>query len=332
MFYTVFRHTVFTLLTFVISAQVVAQEQPVSNVLNPSVYSSTTSITAPKPAIHRSQKGRWINASKLAKDLIFPEKTQEFSFFSQPEMAIYKPEGPGPFPAIVLMHQCGGLREKKWTNESILEWARVAVRHGYVAFILDSFLQRDVDTGCFGTKGGVNYARGVRDTLQAAEHLRKFDFVDGNRVALVGFSWGATNAVLASGKAWAEELTVGKRFNAAASFYPSCTPIQPPAGTPYEVVSPDIDQPLLVLMGDLDNETPPSDCVSRLEKVKKDGAPVEWHVYPNIGHCWDCKNLHNYSKVDFRGTSVTYKYSADTTADSDRRLFEFLGRSMPSKQ
>lgn len=303
-----------------------------SAVLSLPVFSPTAPSSNPTPAVTRTEKDPWVTFSRIAKDLVFPDKAQEFSIFSQPEMALYKPEGPGPFPAVVLLHQCGGLRGKNWRNESVLEWAKQAVKQGYVALILDSFLQRNVDMVCFGAKGGVNSSRGVTDTLQAAEYLSKFDFVDGDRVALVGFSWGASIALLSSSRRRTEALDVGKRFRAAASFYPGCAPIEPANGTPYEIVNPDVDQPLLVLMGELDNETPPTDCVSRLEKAKSYGAPVEWHVYPDTGHCWDCKNLHNYSKVDSRGTSVTYKYSADATADASKRLFEFLHRTMPVMQ
>ena len=49
-----------------------------------------------------------------AKDLEFPAKPSRLSFFSTPEMALYKPDGPGPFPALVLHHQCGGLGQDRW--------------------------------------------------------------------------------------------------------------------------------------------------------------------------------------------------------------------------
>ena len=59
---------------------------------------------------------------------------------------------------------------------------------------------------------------------------------------------------------------------------------------------------------------------------------MEWHVYPNTTHCWDCSNLHNFSKVDARGNRVTYRYDKETIADSARRMFEFLEKAMPAKR
>lgn len=272
-----------------------------------------------------------LNAAKIAKDLAFPEKPSTLSMFSSPSMALYKPNGAGPFPAMVISHQCGGLREKQWTNQSILQAAKTAVDKGYVALVLDHFDQRGIDSVCSSPKGGLNFARGVRDTLQAADHLRKFDFVDPNRIALVGYSWGAMNAIFASGKHWGDTLSTGKRFDAAVSHYPGCALIRPASGPPYEVVNPDIDKPLLVLMAQLDTETPAEECSIRLEAAKLAGAPIQWHVYPEAYHCWDCKNLHNFSKTNAQGTKITYKFDEAVTSDAIERMFRFLDIAMPAK-
>jgi dienelactone hydrolase len=270
--------------------------------------------------------------ASLAKDLEFPAKPSRLSFSTAPEMALYKPDGPGPFPALVLHHQCGGLGQDRWQNLSMLEWARQAVGQGYVALVIDSLAPRGVKTVCMGAQGGVNFPRGVRDALQAADHLRRLEFVDKDRIALAGYSWGAMVAVLASSQRWANALAAGSRFAAAVSFYPGCFTIKPAAGRPYEIVNADIDRPLLVLMGERDNETPPGECVPKLEAAKRAGAPVTWHVYPAATHCWDCKNLDGFSKLDFRGNQVVYRYDEDTTIDSARRVFDFLEKRMARPQ
>lgn len=275
-----------------------------------------------------------MRSATIAKDLEFPTQVSTFSFFSSPGLALYKPEGPGPFPALVLMHQCGGLvgGNGKWQNLSMLGWAKEAVARGYVALLVDSLGPRAVDTVCYGPKGGVNFARGVRDALQAAEHLRKQDFVDKNRVALAGYSWGAMVAVLASSKEWGTALNNGQRFDAAVSFYPGCFTIRPPTSAPYEILRNDIDRPLLVMMGDKDNETPPSECLPRLEQAKAAGAPVEWHLYQDATHCWDCENLDTFRKVDVRGNSIVYYYNKDVTKDSANRMFSFIERSFAARR
>jgi dienelactone hydrolase len=267
-----------------------------------------------------------LGAAGSAPDLELPAEAAYLGTFSAPKMALYKPEGPGPFPAMVILHQCGGLRSSSgtWQNMAILGWAKEAVSRGYVALVLDSLGPRRVDSVCYGVNGGVNFPRGVRDALQAAEHLRKLPYVDRDRIAFAGFSWGAMVGLLASGEAWGNSLKAGERFRAVVAFYPGCFEIRPPSGRPYPLVQPDIDTPVLVLMGDLDTETPPQECTSRLEPLKAAGRPVDWHIYPEATHCWDCKNLDRFRKTDFRGNAVEYRYNSDVSKDSADRMFGFL--------
>src|SRR5438105_2650861 len=44
----------------------------------------------------------------------------------------YRPRGDGPFPAVVLLHGCGGV------SPSTRQWGRWFRAHGYVALVVDS--------------------------------------------------------------------------------------------------------------------------------------------------------------------------------------------------
>jgi dienelactone hydrolase len=260
-------------------------------------------------------------AATLAGDLVFPDRLESPGDLERPRMALLKPVGAGPFPAIVLVHQCAGL------NQAVLAWARRATQRDYVVLVLDSFSSRGVTSVCYGPKSGVNLFRGVRDALQAAQHLRTKPFVDADRIALVGFSWGGMVGLLSSSPHYVSALDVGPGFAAVASFYPGCFRITPPNGRPFEIVTSDIAKPLLVLMGEVDTETPPADCIKRLDPLKTAGSPVEWHMYQQTTHCWDCKVLDGFSKIDVRGNVVYYRYQQSVVDDSEKRLFEFLERS-----
>jgi dienelactone hydrolase len=277
--------------------------------------------------IHAWATAQPLGAGGLARanqgpDLKFPEEATELSFFSPLAMAIYKPTGAGPFPALVVVHTCGGLRAE------IRDWTKLALERGYVVFVMDSLGQRGVSAqnGC-NPATWVFPARGTKDAFQAREHLRKFTFVDQDRVALVGFSWGAMVGLYASSSAIASQLS-SSRYGAVVSFYPMC--YFPGSGQFREVerLHADIDKPLLVLMGEQDNETPPADCIPRLEKLKQKGAPVEWHLYPATTHCWDCSSLNNFSKTDFLGNRVVYRYDRQVTQDAAERMFAFLARHL----
>jgi dienelactone hydrolase len=268
-------------------------------------------------------------AQSQAEDLTFPTEAATISMFTRPQMALYKPDGPGPFPALVLMHQCGGLGNGRWQNLSMLDWARQGVAQGYVVMVVDALGPRNVDSVCMGPKGGVTFNRGARDAMQAAEHLRKLPYVDGQRVALAGYSWGAMVGLLTSSDG-VSKRGENRAFGAIVSFYPGCFTLRPANGSPYELIQPDIGTPLLVLMGSADTETPAAECVQKLEPLRASGAPIELHVYPDTTHCWDCKNLDGFTKTDVRGNRVQYRYSEAVTIDASQHMFSFLSARLGS--
>jgi dienelactone hydrolase len=261
---------------------------------------------------------------RQAPDLVFPTEAKELGFFSQLGMAIYKPPGDGPFPALVIVHSCGGLRTE------IQDWAKEAIARGYVAFVVDSIGPRGLKQVCIPPTP-VNLNRGTRDAFQAMEHLAKFPFVDQQRIGLLGFSWGGMVALLASSRAYAEVLSPDKRFAAAVSFYPIC--YLAPAGNrrAIEFLRPDHDRPALVLLAEEDTEAPPADCLARLKPLQEKGAPVEWHQYAGSTHCFDCSSLLYYSKVDFLGNRVVYRYDKAVTADAIGRTFDYFALQLKPK-
>lgn len=267
-------------------------------------------------------------SSTQAADLIFPTESSEIALALTPKMALYRPAGDGPHPALILLHQCGGLRSAngRWQNLSMLDWAKQGVAAGYVVLLIDAFEQRGATTTCFGPQKGVTPARTAKDVYQAADHLATLPFVNAKKIVFAGYSFGGMIGVAAASAHWQQSLLAKTPLAAIASIYPACRTFVPIANPSmrYEAVMSDISTPTLVLMGELDVETPPSECVPKLQKAKDKGAPVQWHVYPSIGHCWDCKNLNGYTKVDIRGTQVTYTYDAAITADTSERIFAFF--------
>lgn len=89
----------------------------------------------------------------MSPDLTFPTEAKELSMFSPHGMAIFKPAGAGPFPAVVLHHSCGGIRTE------IRDWARLALDRGYVVFVLDSLGPRGLKTNCFPTDARAHLPR-----------------------------------------------------------------------------------------------------------------------------------------------------------------------------
>ncbi|WP_211912270.1 dienelactone hydrolase family protein [Tardiphaga alba] len=288
---------------------------------------STASVSAlhaePEQPLRALPPDAAIRATTFAADLVFPERAEAVEALASPRAALLKPSGDGPFPALVMVHQCAGL------NPAVAHWAREGVRRGYVVLLIDSLKPRDVQTVCYGPRAGVNLFRGAKDAFQAAAHLRNYPFVDPSRISFVGYSWGAMVGLIVASARYTDALG-GRPFASITSFYPGCFRVSRPNAPVFDLVSDDMKQPVLVLMGDADNETPAAECVGKLQHAKSSGSLVDWHVYPDTGHCWDCQQLDGRTKTDMRGNQISYRFSAAATHDSSKRLFAFLG-ALPAK-
>lgn len=282
------------------------------------------------PAMAQEDESRWLelmarDAGKLG-DLSFPAEAAEFGTFSNLHNGLFKPmgKGDGPFPALVLAHNCGGIRPTE-----IRYWTEAALAEGYVVLVVDSM--RGAKNNCYPPVP-VPVGRRLKDLYDASGHLSKLPFVDPARIAEAGFSQGAFMAgLLASPKARQAVAPDAPRYAATAGLYGTC---EWPPGTlkntqlRINYVFDDSDRPLLYLMGGDDLETPPQYCDAMMATLKAKNAPVEWHVYPGQTHCWDCASLDGFSKVDHKGDRVFYRYDKATTEDSRRRVFEFLARRL----
>lgn len=270
-----------------------------------------------------------------ASDLVFPDTVTTVAEASSPRMMLLRPEGQGPFPAVALAHQCGGLIFNKANpnavNWPMLGWAKTFVKNGYVTLLVDYMGPRGAKSLCEGPDGGVTYGRSVKDFMQAAEFLRKQSDVDPDRIAMVGFSQGAIVALLSNGRDVREKMKVGNAFNAYVSFYPLCGYSRNgPGNFTGEIVQDDMDRPHLVFTGGLDNETPFEDCQKRINPLIEKGKPMTYKHYAEATHCFDCKTLNGFTKPGRFG-QVTYTFNQELTNQASKETFEFLRTSMPKK-
>lgn len=257
--------------------------------------------------------------------LSFPADASELGFFSNYSNGLFKPQGTGPFPAVVLAHSCGGIH-----TADIKPWVEEGLKQGYVVLVIDSM--RGNKNNCF-PPAPINNATRVHDMLDALEHLSKMPIVNASKIGAIGFSQGAVvNAMLSSKSIVGFVKPTSQRFAATVGLYGTC---QWPKGTyktrpdlSLSLVMQDTDKPLLFLMGKDDLETPASNCDSVLPTLKTNGAPVEWHVYEGTGHCWDCRSLNGFTKTDFKGARIIYKFDQAITDDSIQRAYQFLNKRM----
>jgi dienelactone hydrolase len=268
--------------------------------------------------------------TRILTDLTFPDQPTAFIGMGGASR-MFKPDGPGPFPGLVLLPTCNG--HIAFLNT--FDWAKRALAHGYAVMVVDPLSQRGVRQNCTAP-WSVGPRRFMKDSLDAADQLRKQPFVDPDHIGLMGFSEGAMAGLEASsGRAYDGGR---KPFGAIVAAYPICKFADFRLSTTGKIVElrfvPDkIAVPLLVEMGDLDTETHPQrDCVPLLDPLKAGGAPVEYRMY-HATHNWDATETRTtpFRKTGFDGETIIYEYNDSVTAQSEKDAFTFLDAHLKVK-
>lgn len=179
---------------------------------------------------------------------------------------LQKPAGDDPFPDVVLLHGCGGIQT---TRDHL--WAERLVSWGYVTLQVDSFKPRGINSVC--TLGGRDSedmpARRVTDAYDAQHFLAGLPFISNKHIAVMGWSNGGATILNA---------LYSKRdnpFRAAVAMYPSCRKSLA-----------DLNAPLLILIGAMDDWTPAERCVSMMPS-EKSNFEVALQVYLGAYHAYD---------------------------------------------
>ena len=265
------------------------------------------------------------------KGLTFPEAADDFGFFSNAgRMAIFKPKGDGPHAAVLLLHTCAAV---DFDPQHMRYWVKRVLEEGYVAFVVDSWTQRGISEICRTRPPGfipIHMMVRSRDAYEALAHLVKFKFVDATRVASIGFSNGGRVSYLLGSSAIAEMYAPnGRRFAATVAVYGQC--FNREFGVTF--LRPDVNRPLLALLGGLDEDGNPEDCVPRLEELKTRGVAVAWHVFPDAGHAWDQQIFRTPQRYVQTGNSagVLFAYDSKVADDSRDRAFAFLAHHLKEK-
>jgi dienelactone hydrolase len=213
----------------------------------------------------------------------------------------FKPLGDGPFPAVVLMHSCGGVK-----NPHIKQHAQELVGEGYVVLVVDSFGPRGMENCATRILSG---SAGVADAYAALNFLASKPFVDKTRIYQVGYSWGAIVSTMLASPQSAKLVDSQLRFTATVSNYSNCSYQEK-----YRLVLDDSDRPFLMLMGGQDRELPMATCFPLLESMKAAGKPVSWHIFPDATHSWDKPSAPD------RG----YQFNSGVTAEATSMMLEYL--------
>jgi dienelactone hydrolase len=203
---------------------------------------------------------------------------------------LFRPDGPGPRPAVVFMHGCGGLFSRT-TNAVVSRetaWRQQLVDKGFAVLMVDGFTPRDTVEMCSRTSFREwLYLRRPGDAYAALLYLQGQSFVVRDRIGLMGWSNGG-GAVLMAIAAKSRGRPAGfaaPDFRAAVAFYPgSCSEQRLGADWTTSI-------PLLILIGQEDVWTPAAPCRELAQDAASRGAPVTFHAYPGAYHDFDWPGL-----------------------------------------
>lgn len=207
-----------------------------------------------------------------------------------PELSglLLKPDGTGPFAAVVMLHGCAGMLSKsgKLTKRPTFWSQRLAAR-GYLVLLADSFTARGLKSICRTRDRPITpeHERPL-DAYGALKYLQSRPDVRPDRVALMGWSNGAMT-LLWTIKADAPQRPAGLThdFRAAIGFYPGCVQI---SKLPFATKI-----PTLLQLGGADDWTLPKPCIRMVDAARAAGSPIAADVHAGAYHNFD----HPSSKV-----------------------------------
>lgn len=214
-------------------------------------------------------------------------------FSSPPEEVrgvLAKPSGKGPFPAVVLLHTCGGVLPH--VSE---DWPAFLTGNGYATLTVDTFGSRNA-----GRCPEAFYLGGLtmwRDAYGALDFLASRPDIISNRIGVMGFSLGAS--AIESIAVQKIQSPGGRNFSAGVAVYGGCSILQEPSF------------PVLEIIGDKDRGV--YSCADRaVPRLSVEIIPGAYHAFdhPQLSHLRTVSGNHP-SVYDWSATIKARKLTRD---------------------
>jgi len=175
--------------------------------------------------------------------------------------------------AVLLVPGCSGFVARNGINH-YEERAIALLRAGYFVLFVD-YLSRRHLTDCAGGRD-VSHAQVAADVLEAVQWIKGEPRMASSQLLAIGWSYGG-GSVLAALKAMPAEPPLIRK---AVLYYPDCR-----QATPW----PSAGVSVLILMGGMDEVTPPAACERALKGLPANSLSTV--VYPNARHGFDMRGL-----------------------------------------
>jgi len=208
---------------------------------------------------------------------------------------IYAPNGKGPFPGIIVIHEYWGL------NDWVKEQAAKLSDQGYVALAIDLYRDKVATTPeeAHELMRGLPEDRAKRDLHAAFEFLKSQSNVKNDRIASIGWCMGggySLDVALQEPALAADVINYGHLATDSESLKK-------------------VNAAMLGSFGGQDRGIPVDDVRKFEQTLKQLGKRVEIVIYPNAGHGFENPNNKD-------------NYRPDDAADAWKRTVKFLAETL----
>jgi dienelactone hydrolase len=183
------------------------------------------------------------------------------------------PQGVQKPPVVILLHGSSGL------GAGSEYWARLLNRNGLATLTLDSFSGRGL-VNVSKDQASLGRLNMVLDSYRARQALAAHPLVDGQRVALLGFSRGGQSALYASVLRFQKRWGGENAFMGFLAFYPDCA-------TRYLDDTHTQAVPIRLFHGLADDYNGFERCAEYVQRLQQAGQSVKLYPYADSHHGFD---------------------------------------------
>jgi dienelactone hydrolase len=236
---------------------------------------------------------------------------------------VFRPEGSGPFPAVIAMHDCSGLTSPAGRmSPKYREWAQVLVHDGFVVLFPESYGSRGLGSQCSVRNRSIRPDHElVEDANASRRWLSQQSNVRADHISLMGWSNGGSSVL------WTvrphHKADDVPDFRSAVAFYPVCRRLESTAWS--------ARIPTLILIGGADDVTSPEECEHMVAGAKGRSARISILVYPGALHDFDHPDRPPQTRTDYAVSAdgsgrIHTGTNLAARADSLKRVSQWLAR------
>lgn len=214
------------------------------------------------------------------------------------------PEGPGPFPTFIMLH------ERYGPVQHTFDQAQRIADEGFASFLPDFFHRQSDQREAIAagqSRGDLTDEDSLTDFDELVGHIRGLAFADADRIVMAGFCQTGRTPLLLSAQ--------GRHLSGAVVYHGGIYPrdFEPSERGQESVVSliPRIASPVFGAFGELDHLVPLPNVWTFRHMLEENRKSYQIHLFPGAPHAW------------MNDTATDGRYKPETTAQSWQLMVDF---------